>query len=51
MGVEIVGDVKVKIAYDNEEDPWDNLGEEIPKETQESIDKQIDNEVNEEYLK
>ena len=51
MGVEIVGDVKVKIAYDNEEDPWDNLEEEIPKETQESIDKQIDNEVNEEYLK
>ena len=51
MGVEIVGDVKVKISYDSEEDPWDNLEEEIPEKTQESIDKQIDNEVNEEYLK
>ena len=51
MGVELVGEVKVKRAYDSEEDPWDNLEEEIPEKAQESIDKQIDNEVNEEYLK
>ena len=46
LGVEIVGDVKVKIAYDNEEDPWDNL--EI--ESVENVEKEIDQEVNEEYL-
>ena len=50
MGVEIVGDVKVKISYDNEEDPWDNLEEEIPEKKQEEIEKEIDKEVHEEYL-
>ena len=50
MGVEIVGDVKVKIAYETEEDPWDNLEGEISKDKQETIEKEIDNEVNEEYL-
>ena len=50
MGVEIVGDVKVKIAYDSEEDPWDNLEEEVSDKKQEEVEKQIDKEVNEEYL-
>ena len=50
MGVEIVGDVKVKIAYDNEEDPWDNLEEQVTEDKQKEIDKEIDKEVNEEYL-
>ena len=49
MGVEIVGDVKVKISYDIEEDPWDSL-EEDKNEKIEEISKEIDNEVNEEYL-
>ena len=47
MGVEIVGDVKVKIAYDSTEDPWDSLSDSVKSE---DIDKQIDNEVKEEYL-
>ena len=50
LGVEIVGDVKVKISYDEEEDPWDNLNDSIDEEKQEEVEKQIDNEVNEEYL-
>ena len=49
MGVEIVGDVKVKISYDNEEDPWDNLEEEKI-ENQAKIEEEIEKEVNEEYL-
>lgn len=50
MGVEIVGDVKVKISYEDEEDPWDTLEENIKESEQEEIEKQIDNEVKEEYL-
>ena len=47
MGVEIVGDVKVKIAYDSTEDPWDSLSDSVKSA---DIDKQIDQEVKEEYL-
>lgn len=50
LGIEIVGDVKVKIAYDIEEDPWDSLNDEIEDKTMEKVEKQIDNEVTEEYL-
>ena len=51
LGVEIVGDVKVKIVYDANEDPWDSLNDEPKEEDIKKVDKQIDNEVNEEYLK
>ena len=47
LGIELVGDVKVKIAYDNNEDPWDNLSDSVKSE---DIEKQIDEEVKEEYL-
>lgn len=47
LGIEIVGDIKVKIAYDDEEDPWDSLNDE-KEETE--VEKEIDNEINEEYL-
>ena len=46
LGVEIVGDTKVKIAIEDDEDPWDDLDEEVNEE----IEKQIDNEVKEEYI-
>lgn len=47
LGVEIVGDTKVKILYDEEEEPWDDLDEE---ELPEDALRQIDEEVNEDYL-
>ena len=51
MGVEIVGDVKVKIAYESDEDPWDNLNDlKEEKEAIDEVEEKIDNEVNEEYL-
>ena len=50
MGVEIVGDVKVKISYDTEEDPWDSLNDDVSDNEILEAAKQIDNQVNEEYL-
>ena len=47
LGIEIVGDTKVKISYDEEEDPWEIIND----ASEEKIDKEIDNSVNEEYLK
>ncbi|MBR4617707.1 MAG: outer spore coat protein CotE [Bacilli bacterium] len=44
LGIELVGDEKVKIAVDDEEDPWDEIIDDVN-------DKQIDNEVNEEFIK
>ena len=46
LGVEIVGDTKVKIAIEEDEDPWDDLDEELNEKTE----KQIDDEVKEEYI-
>lgn len=47
LGVELVGDTKVKIQVDEDEEPWDNLDEE---ELPEDALKQIDEQVNENYL-
>ena len=46
LGVEIVGDTKVKIAIEEDEDPWDDLDDEV----NEKIEKQIDDEVKEEHI-
>ena len=46
LGVEIVGETKVKIAIEEEEDPWDIIDDEVTEEDLENIEK----EVNEEYL-
>ena len=46
LGIEIVGDVKVKISYDEDEDPWQKL--EDSKDLQ--VEKEIDKEVDENYL-
>lgn len=48
LGVEIVGDVKVKISYDEEEDPWEIIMDED--DNIQTVENEIDNEVNEEYL-
>jgi len=44
LGIELVGDSKVKIAIEEEEDPWDELIDE------EEIDDTIDKEVSEEFI-
>ncbi len=46
LGVEIVGETKVKIAIEDDEEPWDIIDDEV---TEETLD-DIENEVNEEYL-
>ena len=45
LGIELVGDLKVKIQIDEEEDPWDEIVE-----SQEVMDKEIDNEVKEDFI-
>lgn len=50
LGIELVGDTKVKIAYDEEEDPWDIIEDEETEQGLNNVDKQIEEQVNEEYL-
>lgn len=50
LGIEIVGDVKVKISYDEEEDPWEIIMDEADESDIQSAEEQIDQTVNEEYL-
>lgn len=47
LGIEIVGDTKVKIAIDEDEDDWDILDDEVDAN---EVEKQIDEEVQEEFL-
>ena len=47
LGVEIVGDTKVKIAIEEDEEPWD----EIPEEVSEEDLKDIENNVDPNYIK
>lgn len=47
LGVEIVGEKKIKIAVEDDEEPW----EEIQDEVDEDILKEIDNNVDENYIK
>lgn len=42
LGVEIVGDTKVKIAIEEDEEPWDDIDEEVAYEVFEEIDNSID---------
>ena len=44
LGIELVGDVKVKIEANLEEDPWEEILEEN------KVDDVIDKEVSEEYI-
>ena len=47
LGVEIVGDTKVKIAIEEDEEPWD----EIPEEVTDDVLKEIDDTVDPNYIK
>lgn len=50
LGIEIVGDVKVKISYDEEEDPWEIITDDVDDNDIQNAEQQIEQEVNEEYL-
>ncbi|MBE6160584.1 MAG: outer spore coat protein CotE [Lactobacillales bacterium] len=47
MGVEIVGEKKIKIAIEEDEEPWDLIEDDIDDE----VLNEIENEVNEDYIK
>lgn len=52
LGVELVGDTKVKIQVDEDEEPWDSLDDdEAIEEANSEVLRQIDEEVNEDYLR
>ena len=44
LGIEIIGDTKAKILVEEDEDPWEIIGEDT------GINEQIDKEVNENYI-
>lgn len=46
LGVEIVGETKMKIAIEEEEDPWDDIDDEVTEEVLE----EIENNINEDYI-
>ena len=46
LGVELVGETKMKIAIEEDEDPWEEVEDEVTDEVIEDIDKN----VNEDYL-
>ena len=46
LGVEIVGETKMKIAIEDDEDPWDELDEEMNAE----VEKEIEESVKEDYI-
>ena len=48
LGVEIVGDTKVKVAVEDDEEPWDVIED---TEYTSDIEKEIDNSIEENYLK
>lgn len=45
LGVEMVGETKMKIAIEEDEEPWDEIEDEVDEDTLKEID-----EVNEEYI-
>ena len=47
LGIEIVGDTKIKVAVDEEEEPWDVIDD---TEYTEDVGTEIDNEVDENYI-
>ena len=46
LGVEIVGETKMKIAIEEDEEPWQDLSEEVTDE----IEKEIDKNINENFI-
>ncbi len=47
LGIEIVGDTKVKVAVEEDEEPWDVIDD---NEYTDEVDKEIDKNVKEDYL-
>ena len=48
LGIEIVGDTKIKVAVEDDEEPWDIINDDT---YDEKTDEEIDNSVNEDYIK
>ena len=48
LGIEIVGDTKVKIAIEEDEDPWDDIND---IEYNDEVDKSITENVDETFIK
>jgi len=48
LGIEVVGDTKIKVAIEEDEEPWDLIDD---TEYTEEIGKEIENSVQKEYLK
>ncbi|MCI9433784.1 MAG: outer spore coat protein CotE [Bacilli bacterium] len=46
LGVEIVGETKMKIAIEEDEEPWDEIEDEMDEE----IEKEIENNIDEKYI-
>lgn len=46
LGVEVVGETKVKIAIEEDEEPWDEIEDELTEKEEEEIDK-----VNDDFIK
>lgn len=46
LGVEIIGETKVKISIEDDEEPWDDIEDEVSEETL----KEIDETVKEDYI-
>ncbi len=46
LGIELVGDTKVKIAIDENEDPWDDIVD----NEEDKVENEIDEQVNEDFL-
>ena len=47
LGIEIVGDAKVRIVVDDEEEQWENI---IDEKEEHDLMKEIDNEVKENFI-
>ena len=41
LGVEIIGETKVKISIEDEEEPWDEIEDEVNEETLDEIEKSV----------
>lgn len=42
LGVEIVGETKMKISIEEDEEPWQNLDEEVTEDIEKEIDESVD---------
>ena len=50
LGIEIIGDTKIKIAVEEDEEPWDIIDDIKEENYTKEIDKKIEEEVKEDYL-